>query len=211
MTADKEGVEQENLPDSSPDRRMRADAQRNTDAILQAAKTVFASAGVAAPVREIAKKAGVGIGTVYRNFPKRSDLIAAVFRREVDNFADAGETLCNAHAPADALSRWAQLYVDFLATKRGLGAALYSGDPAYEALPGYFRGRLEPVLTSLLKRAVAAGEVRTDIAPYDLLRAIGNLASTSDTSGPEHARRMVAVLIDGLRYGADAAPSQKGK
>lgn len=206
MTAGKTSIDRENKPDGKSDRRTRADAQRNTDAILQAAKAVFATAGVAAPVREIAAQAGVGIGTVYRSFPKRSDLIAAVFRREVDNFAEAAEALSGQRAPADALSQWAQLYVDFLATKRGLGAALYSGDPAYEALPGYFRGRLEPVLKSLLERAIAAGEVRTDIAPYDLLRAVGNLASTSDSSGPEHARRMVAVLIDGLRFGANASP-----
>nr|WP_253913379.1 TetR/AcrR family transcriptional regulator [Pseudoruegeria sp. HB172150] len=170
---------------------------------MQAAKEVFAESGVDAPVREIAKRAGVGIGTVYRNFPKRSDLIAGVFRREVDVFAEAGQALAGSDAPFEALARWSGLYVDFLATKRGLGAALYSGDPAYEALPGYFRARLEPVVRDLLENAAAAGEVRKDVDPYELLRAIGSLSATAETGGAETARRMVGLLLDGLRYGVE--------
>ena len=113
------------------ERHVRADAQRNIDALLQAALAVFATSGVEAPVREIAEKAGVGIGTVYRHFPQRSDLIAAVFRREIDACADAAPLLAREHAPFDALANWMERYAAFIATKRGLAAALHSGNPAF--------------------------------------------------------------------------------
>ena len=125
---------------------MRADAQRNIDALLQAAKTVFATSGVDAPVREIAEQAGVGVGTVYRHFPQRADLIAAVFRREIDACADAAPVLAAEYAPGEALARWMQRYAAFVATKRGLATALHSGDPAFDALPAYFEQRLRPAL-----------------------------------------------------------------
>src|SRR5579871_4022622 len=105
---------------SSLHRRVRADAQRNIDALLQAALAVFATSGVDAPVREIAEKAGVGVGTVYRHFPQRSDLIVAVFRHQVDACADAAPVLAAEHEPGEALARWMQRYVDFIAAKRGL-------------------------------------------------------------------------------------------
>lgn len=184
------------------ERRVRADAQRNTDALLEAALAVFAASGVDAPVREIALKAGVGVGTVYRHFPQRSDLIAAVFQREVDACADAAPTLAAAHAPGEALAQWMQRYAAFIATKRGLAAALHSGNPAFHALPAYFDKRLRPALRALLDAAAAAGEVRGDVEPDDLLRAVGNLSAAADDEGPAHARRMVALLVDGLRYGA---------
>ena len=129
---------------------MRADAQRNIDTLLQTAMAVFATSGVDAPVREIAEKAGVGVGTVYRHFPQRSDLIAAVFRREIDACADAAPVLAAEHEPGEALARWMQRYVDFIAAKRGLATALHSGDPAYDTLPAYFKKRLEPALRTLL-------------------------------------------------------------
>lgn len=183
---------------ATPERRLRADAQRSEDAVLEAAKTVFATSGVDAPVREIAARAGVGIGTLYRRFPKRSDLVAAVFRREVDACAAAAPELAQQHAPSEALTRWLQLYAGFIATKRGLSSALRSGDPAFDALPDYFRASFEPVLTKLLAAAAAVGEARTDIVPYDLLRAIGNLS----VADQDHTRRMVDLLADGIRFGA---------
>jgi AcrR family transcriptional regulator len=185
-------------------RPLRADAQRSLDALLEAAMAVFATSGVDAPVREIAARAGVGVGTVYRHFPQRSDLVAAVFRHEVDACADAARILAAEHAPGEALARWLQRYVDFIAAKRGLAAALHSGNPAFEPLPAYFRERLKPALRTLLGAAVAAGEVRADVDPSDLLNAVANLSSTSHRGGPEQARRMVALLVDGLRYGAGA-------
>lgn len=183
-------------------RPARADAQRNMDALLQAALSVFATSGVDAPVREIALKAGVGLGTVYRHFPQRSDLIIAVFRREVDACADAAPVLAAEHDPGEALARWLQRYAAFIATKRGLATALHSGNPAFDSLPVYFDKRLRPALRTLLDTAAAAGAVRGDIEPDDLLRAVGNLCMSVHDGGPAYARRMVALLVDGLRYGA---------
>ncbi len=187
----------------SGDRRVRADAQRNIDALLQSAMAVFATSGVDAPVREIAEKAGVGIGTVYRHFPQRSDLIVAVFRHEVDACAAAASVLAIEHGPGEALARWMQRYVDFIAAKRGLAAALHSGNPAFDTLPAYFETRLRPALQRLLKAAAAAGNVRADVESDDLLRAVASLCTSPHDDGPKHARRMVALLVDGLRFGAD--------
>lgn len=186
-------------------RRVRPDAQRNLDAPLEAAKAVFGASGVDAPVRDIAARAGVGVATLYRHFPQRSDLVAAVFRREVDACAAAAAVLAREHEPGEALARWLRRYTAFVATKRGLAAALYSGDAAFDALPSYFRRHLEPALQSLLDAAVTAGQVRNDVAPYDLLRAVGNLSTSHGEDGPVHGRRMVDLLIDGLRYGAPGA------
>lgn len=179
---------------------MRADARRNEEAILEAAKVVFARSGVDAPIREIAGEAGVGLGTLYRRFPTRADLVAAVFRREVDVCADAAGPLAAGCSPLDALSAWLMGYTRFLATKQGLAAALRSGDATFATLPDYFRSRFEPALAMLLAAAANAGETRADIAPYDLLRAIGNLSVSSDDDAVKHTERMVRLLIDGLRY-----------
>lgn len=186
-------------------RPIRADAQRNEDAVLEAATMVFATSGVDAPVREIAAKASVGLGTLYRRFPNRADLIAAVFRREVDACTAEAGTLAAEHPPGEALSRWLKRYTDFIATKKGLAAALHSGDPAFEALPAYFRASFEPALAYLLGAAANAGEVRPDIVPYDLLRAIGNLSAASGDDGADHAARMVDLLLDGMRFGVTSA------
>lgn len=189
-------------PRGRADRPVRADAKRNIDALLEAALAVFATSGVDAPVREIAVRAGVGVGTVYRHFPQRSDLIVAVFRHEVDACADAAPVLAAEHGPDEALARWMQRYVDFITAKRGLAAALHSGDPAYDTLPAYFQKRLRPALQTLLEAAAEAGKVRAGVEPDDLLRAVASLCTQAHDSGPEHARRMVALLVDGLRYGA---------
>lgn len=190
-------------PRDRTDRRLRADAQRNIDALLQSAMAVFATSGVDAPVREIAEKADVGIGTVYRHFPQRSDLIAAVFRREIDACADAAPILANEHDPFEALANWMQRYTAFIAAKRGLAAALHSGNPAFDTLPAYFDQRLRPALLTLLESAAAAGEVRTDVDADDILRAVASLCMSAKDDRPGHARRMVALLVDGLRYGTD--------
>lgn len=181
---------------------MRADARRNEEAVLQAAKVVFARSGVDAPIREIAVQAGVGLATLYRRFPTRADLVAAVFRLEIDSCADAAERLAAENMPVDALGAWLMRYTRFLATKRGLAAALHSGDSAFVALPDYFRSRFEPALSMLLDTAVRTGEVRADITAYDLLRAIGNLAAASGDDGAAHVERMVELLLDGLRHRA---------
>lgn len=192
-------------------RRPRADAQRNIDSLLRSAMAVFAVSGVEAPVREIAEKAGVGVGTLYRHFPQRSDFIVAVFRNEVDACAEAAPLLAAKHAPGEALARWMHRYLDFIAAKRGLAAALHSGDPAFSTLPEYFQHRLEPALRTLLEAAGAAGEVRTDIPPMDLLHAVAALARNTHDQGPDHAGLLVSVFIDGLRFGASAPTKRKAR
>jgi AcrR family transcriptional regulator len=189
-------------PEKSARPSKRADAQRNTDALLKAALAVFAKSGVDAPVRDIAQKAGVGVGTVYRHFPQRSDLIVAVFRQEVDACADAAATLAAKYPPTEALSRWMLRFTEFVAAKRGLATALHSGDPAYDILPAYYDGKLRPAMEMLLSRAAAAGEIRAGVAPGDLLSAAVSLCRPAYDVAPDHTKRMLALLIDGLRYGA---------
>jgi AcrR family transcriptional regulator len=193
---------EEPKPEEGSPRRMRADAQRKMHSLLQAAMEIFAKSGVDAPVREIAERAGVGLGTVYRHFPQRSDLIKAVFQSNVDACADAAPVLAGQYEPGEALARWMQRYVDFVATKRGLAAALHSGDPAYNTLPEYFNQHLRPALKTLLDAAVAAGEVRPGVDAGELLLAVATLSYGSNGKEPVYARKMVDLLVDGLRYGA---------
>jgi AcrR family transcriptional regulator len=186
-------------------RRMRSDAQRNLGSLLEAAKTVFAGSGVDAPAKEIADLAGVGVGTLYRHYPQRSDLVKAVFQREVDACADAAPALAAEHEPVVALAKWLDRFTEFVATKRGLATALHSGDPAFDALPGYFMQRLGPALGGLLETAAAAGEIRADISPKELLYAVSTLCMPVTDEGPAYSQRMVGLLVDGLRYGADTS------
>jgi AcrR family transcriptional regulator len=180
-------------------RRVRADAQRNVGSLLEAAKAVFATSGVDAPAKEIADLAGVGVGTLYRHFPQRSDLVRAVLQHGIDACADAAPALAAAHAPGTALAHWLRRYTEFLGTKRGLAAALHSGDPAFDALPGYFYQRLEPALGSLLEAAKAAGEIRDGVSARDLLTAVALLCTPVAERGLAYGQRMVELLIDGLR------------
>lgn len=182
------------------DQALRADAQRNYVSLVEAAAAVFATSGVDAPTKEIADRAGVGIGTVYRRFPKRSDLIVAIFRCEVDCCAHAAKILAAEYEPFEALSRWIQRYLDLILTKRGLAAALHSGEPAYQSLPGYFEQRLVPSLASLLQ--AAESEIHVDISAAELLRAVPLLCSPATRGDFARTRRMVALLINGLRVPA---------
>lgn len=191
-----EGEQQAVLP------RVRADARRNEDALLEAAKAIFAESGVDAPAREIAARAGVGVGTLYRRFPSRADLVIAVFKREVDACTAEAAVLASGHPPGEALALWLRRFTKFIAAKRGLAQALHSGDPAFQGLPDYFRQNFEPALTRLLDAAVKAGVVRPGIEPYELLRAIGNLASIKTAAPDGETPVMVELLIDGLRSGA---------
>ncbi len=181
--------------------RKRADARRNEQTLLDAAATVFVTSGVDAPVRDIAAKAGVGLGTLYRHFPTRADLIIAVYRRQVEACAAAGPALLASSAtPHAALRRWINLFVDFLATKHGLAAVLQSDNAGFDTLHTYFLDRLVPVCTHLLEAAAAAGEIRSDVDAYDLMRGIGNLCVGADTDPRYDARRLVDLLISGLRH-----------
>ena len=184
---------------------LRADAKRNLATLLQAAKQVFAEKGADAPVRDIAARAGVGVATFYRHFPQRADLIEAVFRQEVDACADAAPALAATHAPEEALHLWMERYLEFIATKRGLAKTLHSGNPAFSALPDYFETRLKPACGLLLSAAAQAGKVRADVDPWDLLVAVALLSASDHGSKPDHANRMVGLLLDGLRYGGGGA------
>jgi AcrR family transcriptional regulator len=180
-------------------RPKRADAQRNLDALITAAAKVFDTSGVGAPAKEIADSAGVGVGTLYRHFPLRSDLVKAVVETGIDAVAARGEQLSTTRQPAEALAEWLRRYAEFLGTKRGLLPALHSGDPAYKELPGYFMDKVGPALTALLDRAVAAGVARDDVSAPDVLYAIANLCTpVPDGSAAYHPQLMVGVLIDGL-------------
>ena len=183
----------------STGRGVRADAQRNLIVLLSAAKEVFADGGVDAPIREIADRAGVGIGTVYRHFPRRADLIAAVFRQEMDACADAMNALAATREPFAALAEGMQLFVELALTKRGLAQALHSGDPAFDALPARREQRLRPAFHALFQAAIADGSIRGDIDADALLNAASRLCMVSHDSRRDDAGRMVALLVDGLR------------
>jgi AcrR family transcriptional regulator len=178
-------------------KRVRTDAQRNLLAVLQAAKEVFATSGVDAPVRDIAERAGVGVGTLYRHYPHRADLIAAVFRQEMDACADEADALGASLPPFEALSAWMRRFVDLAVTKQGLAKALHSGDPAFEALPARREERLMPAFRRLFENAAMSGAIRNDIGSDEFVRAAASLClSGSDT---EQAHRLVGLLVDGLR------------
>jgi AcrR family transcriptional regulator len=191
------------------DRPVRADARRNIDALLRAARQVFEASGVDAPVKEIADRAGVGVGTLYRHFPQRPDLIKAIIRKEVDACAEAAAVLSAKHAPVDALGRWMERLVDLVATKRGLAAALHSGNPAYQSLPDYVLSQLTPALRGLLEAAAAAGTIRTDVHAPELLLAAMRVATPASDGDIAQARRMVALMVDGLRFGAAAQTARR--
>ncbi|WP_030714926.1 TetR/AcrR family transcriptional regulator [Streptomyces sp. NRRL F-2580] len=178
----------------------RKDARRNQQTLLDAAAAVFVTSGVEAPVRDIAARAGVGIGTIYRHFPTRADLVIAVFRHQVDACAEAGPALLTSSpTPHAALGRWVDLFVDFLVTKHGLAAAMQGESTGFESLHAYFLERLVPACAQLLDAAAASGEIRSDLDAYQLMRGIGNLCIGAESDPRYDARRLVAVLVAGLR------------
>jgi AcrR family transcriptional regulator len=190
--------------DEQQPRAKRVDAQRNLRSLLQAAMDVFAQSGVDAPVRAIAERAGVGVGTVYRHFPQRADLIVAVMKSQIDDCADAAAAFASECEPGEALGRWMQRYVDFIVTKRGLSGALQSDSAAYAALPDYFYGRLRPALASLLQKAVESGDIRAGFEADELLRAVATLCKANPDEDTAATRKMVGLLVDGLRCRPEA-------
>ncbi|NVI88001.1 TetR/AcrR family transcriptional regulator [Actinomadura sp. BRA 177] len=184
----------------TPAPRKRADARRNEEALLEAAAAAFIASGVDAPVRDIAAKAGVGVGTIYRHFPTRADLIVAVYRHQVEACAEAGPVLlAECDSPYTALVRWIDLFVDFLVTKHGLAEALQSDDATFVTLHDYFLDRLVPICAELLSAAADADEIRSDIEALGLMRAVGNLCIGANKDPRYDARQMVEVLLAGLR------------
>ncbi|MES4903316.1 MULTISPECIES: TetR/AcrR family transcriptional regulator [unclassified Streptomyces] len=180
-------------------RSKRADARRNQETLLDAAASVFVASGVEAPVRDIAAEAGVGVGTIYRHFPTRADLIIAVYRHQVEACAEAGPALLASSAtPHAALGQWINLFVD-LVTKHGLAAVLQSDNAGFDTLHAYFLDRLVPVCTQLLDAAVDSGEIRSDVEAIQLMRGVGNLCIGAENNPHYDARRLVELLIAGLR------------
>jgi AcrR family transcriptional regulator len=181
-------------------RGKRADARRNQETLLDAAARVFVADGVEAPIRRIATEAGVGTATIYRHFPTRADLIIAVYQHQVEGLAEAGPALLASSAsPYDALRAWIDRFVDFLVTKHGLAAVLQSDDSCFDPLHAYFLERLVPVCTLLVETAVDAGELATPIEGLELMRGVGNLCAGATSSHGFDARRLVGLLMAGLR------------
>jgi AcrR family transcriptional regulator len=189
---------------TGPSRRQRSDAKRNVVALVEAAKTVFAGSGVDAPAKEITDLAGVGVGTLYRHFPRRSDLIVAVLQHEIDECVTAAEELGITLTPREALTRWIERYMDFVGTKRGLAAALHSGDPAYDDLPQHLLDRLEPALHALLARAADSGYARDDVTAREVLMTIALICQPVPGEQPGFNQRMTRVFMEGLGRVAQA-------
>ena len=185
---------------TAPARKPRADSARNRQSLIDAAKAAFAEVGLNVSLEEIARRAGVGIGTLYRHFPTREAVVEAVYRREVEQLAEAAPLLLETSPAADALHKWMHLFIDYIATKRliapSLGAAAARTSPLYATSSEL----ITRAITTLVKRAVASGEVRKDIDPADLLRAmVGVSYGNPDAGWQASARRLIDILMDGLR------------
>ena len=183
-----------------PARRPRADAIRNRERVLAAAKAVFSKGGANASLEAVAKRAGVGIGTLYRHFPTREALFEAVYRHEVQQLSELAEQLKDEASPVEALRRWLHSDIDLVATKKGMAAALALAVHGPSKLYADSLERLAKAVGVLLDRAVAAGEIRSDVSPKDLLRALVGMCYMHDQPGWQASvLRLVDIFVDGLR------------
>ncbi|MGA2293009.1 TetR/AcrR family transcriptional regulator [Bradyrhizobium sp.] len=180
-------------------RRPRADAVRNRERVLESAKAVFSAGGPDASLEAVARRAGVGIGTLYRHFPTREALFEAVYRREVQQLSELAEALKTEADPVEALRRWLRSNVEFVATKKGMSAALALAVHGTSELTVFSFDRLTKAVGALLDRAVAAGLIRSDISPEDLLRALVGMCYLHDQPGWQNSvLRLLDVFVDGL-------------
>lgn len=187
----------------------QAGMQRSREALLAAAAAAFVDHGVQAPVRNIAERAGVGVGTVYRHFPTRADLVSAVYRHQVQECTALAAALREQPIPAaEALDRWMAAFVDFLVTKHGLSEALRSEDPSLANLHALVLDELVPACSLLLVASQEAGEVDPRIVAFTLLRAVGNLSIPGPGYGKDEAGQMVTRLLAGCRTGITDLPNQ---
>jgi AcrR family transcriptional regulator len=185
------------------ERPLRADAQRNREKLLTTAVAAFAERGTEASLEDIARQAGVGIGTLYRHFPTRDALMEAVYRHQVELLCDAADTLVATKDADQALEAWMERFVEHVATKRGMAMALKSVIGKDSELFAYCHGRIRSSVEMLLAEAVAAGAIRSDVEAADLLKALSGICLVSDQPGwQDQARRLVSLLHDGLRYRA---------
>jgi AcrR family transcriptional regulator len=193
-------------------RKPRADAVRNRERVLEAAKVVFSAGGADASLEAVARAADVGIGTLYRHFPTREALFEAVYRREVQQLADLAEELKQEAQPVEALRHWMRSIVEFVATKKGMSAALALVAYKNTELLSYSFDRLTRAIGGLLDRAVATRQIRDDISPEDVLRALVGMCYMHDQPGWQTSvLRLVDVFIDGLRIRPDRARSKTKK
>jgi AcrR family transcriptional regulator len=180
-------------------RKPSADSIRNRERVLEAAKAVFSAGGPEASLEAVARRAGVGIGTLYRHFPTRDALFEAVYRREVDQLGDLAEKLTREAMPVEALRRWLRANVELVATKKDMLAALALAAHGRPELYAYSFNRLTNALRALLDRAVAAGAIRADVSPEDLLRALVGMCYMHDQPGWQSTvLRLVDIFVDGL-------------
>jgi AcrR family transcriptional regulator len=175
----------------------RADARRNRERLVEAARKRFAAEGADVPLAEIARTAGVGVGTVYRHFPTHADLIEAVYRDEVARLSARGAELMRERPPGEALAAWIEAFADFAIAKRGMGEALKAVVAARSDVSGLARREIVGTLTALLEAGVAAGRIRDDIEVEDVLAAVGVVWNVPKDD-PEQARRVLRIVIDGL-------------
>ena len=186
--------------ESTAVRKPRADAERNRLRLLETAKTAFAEKGSGASLDEIARIAGVGAGTLYRHFPTRDALVAAVYRNETEQLVAAADRLAAAHPPVAALRDWLLLFVDYMATKHGMSEVLNSIVGGASDLYSASTAQMRQAIAKLVDRAVASGDIRLELDPLDLLRALGGVANIGlGPEGERAARRLVDILIAGLR------------
>ena len=188
-------------------RKPRADSMRNRDRLLAAARDVFSAGGPDASLESVARVAGVGIGTLYRHFPTREALFQAVYRREVDQLVELAATLAAEAPPMEALRRWLHANVGMVATKKGMLAALHPAAGSANELYADSAARLGRSVSDLMAAAVAAGLVRDDIAPEDVMRAVFGMCYAREHPGwQDKVIQLVDVFLDGLRLRPDEAP-----
>jgi AcrR family transcriptional regulator len=181
-------------------RKPRADAERNRDRVLEVAKEAFTRSGADASLDDIAKQAGVGAGTLYRHFPSREALIEAVYRTEVEKLAAAERKFAETMPPIEALRAWMLLFVDYIATKKIIAPALNTLVGGHSKVFEASYNQIWEAIRALVKRAIKSGDIRKDLDPIDLLRAligVSNVATSPEWQ--QSARRLVDILITGSR------------
>lgn len=189
----------------SPPRQARADAQRNLEKLLAAAQVVFEEKGTDAPIRDIAARADVGVATLYRHFPRREDLLAAVFASELEACASKAPDLAAKLPPFEALAAWTLEFTVLACSKRGLAKVI--SDPAFASLPERRDSLLRPAFRSLFSAAVQTGKVRSDVDPDEFMDAVSSLCLAAHDTRLEYAQRMVSLFLDSLRWSADTRPA----
>lgn len=191
-------------------RALRADAQRNRDKLVEVAVAAFARDGIDTSLEEIARTAGVGIGTLYRHFPNRDVLLEAVFRRNVDDIAAQADELLETLPGDQALAEWMSRFVRYVATKKGLATHLKSVVSADAEIFAYSHAKMDGVMKRLVETGQREGTIRADVDYHDVLKGLSGVCMMSHVPGwQDQACRISGLLMDGLRYGVTSAPAKK--